>query len=186
MQLKPSRTPLAGRGRFASGLHDTRREPTNRTLDLAVGARLGAAPASISAADISACLPLSVGRGSLVTEDPREVSPLSRRGDVVLHRQVRRQLRLGRPIFVEGSPFIRSIIERHSLPPSSLPRCPINLLCSRPSLAGRQRGYFVHLVDRSGVRSCLSAGGAPSAPGDVATPGPDHVPFWSQPDSIFG
>src|SRR5437016_9618769 len=47
------------------------------------GTRLGAAPASISAADISACLPWSVGRGSLVTEHPREVSPLSRRGDVV-------------------------------------------------------------------------------------------------------
>ena len=47
------------------------------------GARPGAAPASISAADISACLPESVGRGSLVMEDPREVSPLSRRGDVI-------------------------------------------------------------------------------------------------------
>src|SRR5436309_12449561 len=47
------------------------------------GVRSGAAPASISAADISACLPQSVGQGSLVTEDPREVSPLSRRGDVV-------------------------------------------------------------------------------------------------------
>ena len=44
------------------------------------GAWPRAAPASISAADISACLPESVGRGSLVTEDPREVSPLSRRG----------------------------------------------------------------------------------------------------------
>jgi len=41
------------------------------------GARPGAAPASISAADISACLPESVSRGPLVTEDPREVSPLS-------------------------------------------------------------------------------------------------------------
>src|SRR6185312_13826560 len=50
------------------------------------GVRSGAAPASISAADLSACLPLSVGRGSLVTEDPREVSPLSRRGDVVRGR----------------------------------------------------------------------------------------------------
>src|SRR6185437_4344391 len=50
------------------------------------GVRSGAAPAGISAADISACLPLSVGRGSLVTEDPREVSPLSRRGDVVRGR----------------------------------------------------------------------------------------------------
>src|SRR6516164_9094716 len=47
------------------------------------GVGLGAAPAGISAADISACLPQSVGQGSLVTEHPREVSPLSRRGDVV-------------------------------------------------------------------------------------------------------
>src|SRR5215470_8782189 len=46
----------------------------------------GAAPASISAAAISACLPWSVGRGCLVTEHPREVSPLSRRGDVVRGR----------------------------------------------------------------------------------------------------
>src|SRR4051794_3509950 len=46
----------------------------------------GAAPASISAADISACLPLSVGQGSLVTEHAREVSPLSRRGNVVRGR----------------------------------------------------------------------------------------------------
>src|SRR4051812_40795911 len=50
------------------------------------GVRPGAAPASISAADISACLPESVGQGSLVTEHPREVSPLSRRGDVVRGR----------------------------------------------------------------------------------------------------
>src|SRR6516162_3298453 len=51
---------------------------------------------------------------------------------------------------------------------------------------GRQRGYFVHLVDHSGVRSCLSAGGTSSATGDNAAPVPGHVPFWSKPDSIFG
>src|SRR6478736_443591 len=50
------------------------------------GVGLGAAPAGISAADISACLPQSVGQGPLVTEHPREVSPLSRRGDVVRGR----------------------------------------------------------------------------------------------------
>src|SRR3954452_9086395 len=72
------------------------------------------------------------------------------------------------------------------LPPSSLPRCLIGLLRSRPSLAGRRRGYFVHLFDHSGVRSCLSAGGASSAAGDIATPVPGHVPFWSKPISIFG
>src|SRR5262245_617417 len=116
MQLKPSQTPLAGRGRLDSGLHDTRLVPTDRAP-----ARPGAAPASISAADISARLPLSVSRGSLVTEDPREVSPLSRRGDVVLHRQAGRQLPLSRPLSVEGSPSIRSITDRHWLSPSSLP-----------------------------------------------------------------
>ena len=87
---------------------------------------------------------------------------------------------------MEDSPSIRSITDRRSLPPSSLPRCLISSLCSRPSLAGRQRGYFVHLFDHSGVGSCLSAGGASSATGDIAAPVPGHVPFWSKPDSIFG
>src|SRR5207248_11264701 len=50
------------------------------------GVGSGAAPACISAAAISACLPESVGQGSLVTEHPREVSPLSRWGDVVRGR----------------------------------------------------------------------------------------------------
>jgi hypothetical protein len=86
----------------------------------------------------------------------------------------------------KNSPSIRSITDRPWLPLSSLPRCLVSVLCSRPSLAGRQRGYFVHLVDHSGVRSCLWAGGAPSATGDIATPVPGHVPFWSKPDSIFG
>src|SRR3954452_7568994 len=135
------------------------------------GIRSGAAPASISAADISACLPESVSQGSLVTEHPREVSPLSRQGDLVRG---------------EDSPSIRLTTERHWLPPSSLLRCLISVLCSPPSLAGRQRGDFVHLLDHSGVRSCLSAGGASSAPGNNAAPGPAHVPFWFKPDSIFG
>src|SRR5262249_2650983 len=107
-------------------------------------------------------------------------------GDVALHRQVVRQLRLGRTLIVEDSPSIRPIAGRPSLPPSSLPRCLFSLPCGRPSLAGRRRGYFVHLLDRSGVRSCLWAGGAPSATGDIAAPVPGHVPFWSKPISIFG
>src|SRR5262245_50740787 len=77
------------------------------------------------------------------------------------------------------SPSIRPITDRPWLPPSSLPRCLISSLCSRPSLAGRQRGYFVHLLDHSGVRSCLSAGGTSSATGESAAPGPDHIPFGS-------
>src|SRR6516225_55391 len=78
---------------------------------------------------------------------------------------------------MEDSPSIRSITGRHWLAPSSLPRCLISLLRSRPSLAGKQRGYFVHLSDHSGVRSCLSAGDASSATGDIAAPVPGHVPF---------
>src|SRR5208337_3212845 len=50
----------------------------------------------------------------------------------------------------EDSPSIRSTTERRSLPPSSLPCCPIGFLCRKPTLAGRQWGYFVHLLDRSG------------------------------------
>src|SRR5712692_9923777 len=42
------------------------------------GTTSGAAPASVAAADISALLPKSVGQGSLVTKDQREVCPVSR------------------------------------------------------------------------------------------------------------
>jgi hypothetical protein len=51
---------------------------------------------------------------------------------------------------------------------------------------GDNGGYFVHLFDHSGVRSCLWAGGASSATGDIAAPVPGHLPSWSQPDSILG
>src|SRR4051794_12524825 len=42
---------------------------------------------------------------------------------------------------------------------------------------GGNGGYFVPLFGHSGVGSCLSAGGASSATGDIATPAPGHVPF---------
>ena len=84
------------------------------------------------------------------------------------------------------SSSICSTTERRSLPPSSLLRCPIGFLCRKPTLAGRQRGYLVHLFDRPGVGSCLSAGGAPSATGKFGAPVPDHLPFWFKPDSILG
>src|SRR5208337_4836804 len=56
----------------------TVREMFFHSMECQSGARSGAAPAGISAADISACLPGSVGQGSLVTEHLREVSSLSR------------------------------------------------------------------------------------------------------------
>src|SRR3954451_24632535 len=64
----------------------TVRQTFFHSMECQSGVRSGAAPASISAADMSACPPESVGRGPLVTEHPREVGPLSRRGDVVRGR----------------------------------------------------------------------------------------------------
>src|SRR5262249_33936292 len=58
----------------------TVRQTSFQSMECQSGVRSGGAPAGISAAVISACLPGSVGRGSLVTEHPRDVSPLSRRG----------------------------------------------------------------------------------------------------------
>ena len=159
MPLKPSRTPLAGRGRFGSGLHDTRLVPTGRAP-----ARPGAAPASISAADISACLPGSVSRGSLVTEHPREVSPLSRRGDVVRGRTHPLSDRLP-----NGLGFLPH--------PSSA--APWALFAESLPLRGDNGVTSFILSIVPGVRSCFSAGGAPSAPGEYRAPGPDHVPFGS-------
>ena len=159
MPLKPSQTPLAGRGRLDSGLHDTRLVPTDRAP-----ARPGAAPASISAADISACLPLSVGRGSLVTEDPREVSPLSRRGDVVRGRT--------HPLSDPLQVGLRFLPHPSSAAPSAI------LAESLPLRGGNGVTSFTSSIN-PGVRSCFSAGGAPSATGEYRAPGPDHVPFGS-------
>ncbi len=75
------------------------------------------------------------------------------------------------------SPSIRSATERRWLVPSSLLRCLISLLCSQPSSRG-DNGVtsFTFAID-PGFRSCLSAGGAPSATGELQAPVPDHVPF---------
>src|SRR6516165_2017999 len=132
------------------------------------GARSGAAPAGISAADISACLPESVGQGSLVTEDQREVCPLS-----------------GRVISPGGSTLIRSITDRLSLSPSSFTRRPVSFPYESLSPCGRTTG-LPRFVDMPEVgRSQLSAGGASSASGDCQAPEPDHMPFWPKRDSIF-
>src|SRR3954447_6460373 len=92
-------------------------------------ARPGAAPASVAAADISAWLPESVGQGSLVTEDQREVCSLS-----------------GGVLSPAGSTPIRSITGRHWLSPSSFPRRPVGCSCESLSLVagatvGGRRAY---------------------------------------------
>src|ERR1700688_1933982 len=94
----------------------------------------GAAPASVAAADISACLPESVGRDFLVTKDQREVCRLSPWGDVA-------------PGLTRGSTPIRPITERLSLAPSSSTRRLLGFSCESLSQRvvplGRRRAYHV-------------------------------------------
>jgi hypothetical protein len=103
-----------------------------------------------------------------VTEDPREVGPLS-----------------GGVMSPGGSTPIRPITGRRSLPPPSFTRRPVG--ASRESLSpmGRATG-LPRSVDVPGWGGPpLFAGGAASAPGEFGAPGPDHVPFWPERDSIF-
>jgi hypothetical protein len=95
------------------------------SMECQSGIRSGAAPASISAADISACLPESVGQGSFVTEHLREVGTAF-------------AVRGCRPW--EDSPSIRSTTERHWLAPSSLARRPIGDALRRSYPGGRTTG----------------------------------------------
>ena len=63
-----------------------------------------------------------------------------------------------------------------SLIPYPLPH-QLALASSLSRLPGRRRAYHVPPTVTVWVRSCLSAGGASSAPGEFGAPGPDHVPF---------
>src|SRR5262245_18871450 len=128
------------------------------------GTRSGTAPAGVAAADISALLPWSVGRGSLVTGDPREVSRLSPPGDVAG--------RLNPYPTCYRSAFACSLI------PYPPPRGPT----LRQAFRGRCRPREATGLPRSAavpvwVRSRLSAGGATSAPEEFGASGPGHVPF---------
>src|SRR3954468_21844146 len=85
-----------------------------------------------------------------------------------------------------GSTPVRPVTGRPSLPPSSFTRRPVGSPHGGPTRAGGRRAYHVASQESSWVRPRLYAGGTPSAPGDIATPGPGHVPFWSKPISTFG
>src|SRR5262249_1453955 len=128
------------------------------------GTRSGAAPASVAAADMSASLPLSVGRGSLVTEDQWEVCRHSPRGDVALRLD---------PYPTHYRPAFACPLPPY--PPSRR----LALRFAFP--AGRPAGGTTGLPRSAGVTvwggSRLSAGGAAAAPGEFGAPGPDHVPF---------
>src|SRR5947209_12399237 len=128
------------------------------------GTRSGAAPASVAAADMSALPPESVGQGSLVTENQREVCRLSPRGDLA---------RGLNPYPARYRPAFACSLVLYPPPPG---------LASRlASPAGRPAGGTTGLPRSAGatvwVGSRLSAGGAAAAPGEFGAPGPDHVPF---------
>src|SRR5262249_49349445 len=76
-----------------------------------------------------------------------------------------------------GSTPIRPLTGRHSLPPPSFTRSPIDAPCGGSTLAGGLRAYHVASREPSWVRSRLGTGGSSSAPGEFGAPGPGHVPF---------
>jgi hypothetical protein len=131
--------------------------------------RPGAAPDRVAPAVLSASPLESVGHGSLVTEDHREVSPLARG---VMSR--------------ERSTPLRPATGRPSLAPDSSTRRPIGAPYGALSLPGGLRAYHVAPPKPAWVRPRLDAGGASSAPDEFGAPGPGHLPFWSQPISTLG
>ena len=92
------------------------------------------------------------------------------------------------PAFARGDvpTPIRPITGRHSLPPPSFTRSPIDSPCGSSSLTGGLRAYHVASREHAWVRSRLDAGGSSSAPSEIGAPGPGHLPFWSEPFSTFG
>jgi hypothetical protein len=72
---------------------------------------------------------------------------------------------------------IRPMTGRLSLPPRSFTRSPIGSPCGSSTLTGGLRAYHVASRKLAWVRSRLYAGGSSSAPGELATSGPGHVPF---------
>ena len=76
-----------------------------------------------------------------------------------------------------GSTPVRPITGRHSLPPSSFTRSPIDSPCGSSPLTGGLRAYHVASREHAWVRSRLDAGGSSSAPGKIGVPGPGHIPF---------
>ena len=109
----------------------------------------GAAPASIAAADMSACLPVSVGQGSLVTEHLREVCPL-----------------LGGVISPGGSNPIRSVTDGIRFFPHPLPAVPSATSLRRTYPKGRMTGLLRPWMYHGWFRLCLFADGSTATAGN--------------------
>jgi hypothetical protein len=106
-----------------------------------------------------------------VTDDRREVSPLSREGMLLPGR---------------NAPSIHPITGRPSLAPSSLPRCPIGSPYGLLSPTGGQWGYFVHRTDLRGLGRASRPVALHPRQGNAEAPVPGHIPFWFRHVSIFG
>ena len=138
------------------------------------GTTSGAAPASVAAADISALFPESVGQGSLVTKDQREVCRLSPWGDVALRLN---------PYPAHYRPAFGCSLLLYPPPHRRLlrGRFPDGNGLSPEETTGLPRSAAVTVW----VRSRLFAGGATTAPEEFGASGPDHVPFWPKRVSIL-
>src|SRR5262249_26457586 len=116
--------------------------------------------------DRAALLPESVGQGSLVREDQREVCRLSPWDDVA-----------GR-LNPYPSPY------RTAFACSLLLYPPSHRLRLRDRFPeGETTGLPRPPAVTVWVRSRLGAGGATTAPEEFGASGPDHVPVWPKPDS---
>src|SRR5262249_32420722 len=146
----------------------TTRQTFLQLTEFQSGVGPGAAPTGVAARDRSALLPESVGRGSLVRGDPGEVGSLS-----------------GGVMSPFGSTPVRPITGRPSLAPPSCTRRPVGDPRESLSPVGRTTGLPRSADVPEWVGPPFFAGGAASAPGELGAPGPDHVPFWPERDSIF-
>lgn len=131
-----------------------------------------AAPASATACVISASPPEVGWPGSLVREDLREVSPLSREGMSSVGTHLLSARLLG------GVGLLPDPIPAVSWA-ALASRCPRFLGRRR----GRQRGCHVAPMYPSGGRSRLDAGGPSSALAQFGASRPGHVPFWPKRNS---
>ena len=158
-------------------LHDTRLKPTHRAMNFGpvntvpVHRRVGSRTSGCCFRRHICDAPNVGSSGSLVTEDPRDVSVLSRPriSSVGRTTSVSVSLQHGVCFFPHPDPAVPSATFACHVPPQWSMRL------------GEQRGYFVHRIDREGF-GCVSR---PMARhpwlGNAEVPTPGNSPFWSRP-----
>jgi hypothetical protein len=159
-------------------LHDTRLEPTNRAIDFrpvddAPVDRAVRGRTSKRCRRRHICFaPLVSWPGFLVTDDPREVSPLSREG-------------MSDPW--EGAhPLSAPLQSGLRLLPHPLPTVPsAHLTACFPLRGDNGITSFIWLITGGLGRASGPVAHHPRQ-GNAEAPMPGHVPFWFRPNSIFG